>query len=335
MDQIKKNPRKSYLKRLLKLIRWCHLVCKDLAEIKKNKYVKSLKFEPKLCSRDKSGCDCSIDRTKQNFFIIIDQLDAANLRVKVLNRYFVPLVNKVVEPDDSMPLHLVHNEHVSDIFDSGRNIIRIDWKQKKYRLLDYKSHYRKIHKCLFGDQKSGAHSEILLPVEKSCYEDCWTVNSLLEANDKFILVRSHADCFQCWTTPTTEQIDSHFIDCGHTSLATVLNNNIYLLKHNFEFYQINVDSKFKFGWMTVDRLKDFNFGNLLLTSSQAIDDKVFIIEKSTRTLFCYNVKTEKWSSIGRISNCDNRSADGQRESDRLLTFTSTFISMDTIASELG
>ncbi|XP_015794411.1 uncharacterized protein LOC107370977 [Tetranychus urticae] len=332
----KADSRKCYLKELFKLIRWFYLEDKDLSKIKENELVKSCNFELELCSHDSSNCNYTIDRTKQSYFVVLEESDDKDLRVKVLDHNFIPLINRVIQSDESMLLNLLHDEHTSDIFfDSGRKMIRIDWKQNKYRLLKYltlKSYYPKIYRCFFEDQKSEAYGKEMLP---KYYGDHKTKGSLVEANDKFILVCHHEYWLKCWTNPTTEIINSHFDDTGYTYLTTVLDNSIYMIKNNFEFFQFNIDSKLEYKKVEIDRLKHFKIYNLLLTSNLACDDKVIIIDKSTKAVYCYNVETDKWSSMGRISNCDSESADGQRISDQLLTFTSTLLSMDTIKSTMN
>uniref|UniRef100_T1JY85 BACK domain-containing protein n=1 Tax=Tetranychus urticae TaxID=32264 RepID=T1JY85_TETUR len=344
--EFKKDPRKSYLKGLLNSIRWCHLEDKDLAQLKENKYVKSANFKPKLCSREASGCNCSIDRTKQNYFIAIEKLDDTDLQVKVLDKNFMLLVNQVIQSDKSLPLHPIHDEHISDIFfDSGRKMIRIDWKQKRYRMhtsfKNFKSYYLKMNKLIFDDQKSeeqyivptnwlkgngngnGNGNDLVIP-------DHGYEGSLLEANDKFILVRNYANQFKYWTTPTVENMESHLTLRTHTYVATILDNYIYMLTKEFEFIQFNIDRKW-FDWKLFERIglekiKDkLNFSSLLLTSSKANEeDKVIIIDRYTKAFFCYHVKTKKWSSMGSIVDSGS---DGQKD---LITFTSTFLSIDAI-----
>ncbi|XP_025018483.1 uncharacterized protein LOC107370824 [Tetranychus urticae] len=338
MKWVKSKPdsRKSYLKNLLKSIRWCHLEDKDLAKIKENIYVKSSDFDPKLCCRDKSGCNCSTDRTKQKYFIAIEKLDATNLRVKVLDKNFFLLVNQAIQSDESMPLKLIHDEHVSDVFfDSGRKMIRIDWKQKKYRLLEaatFQSHFTKCLMLISDEQKSEEHYAV--KINNPLNSEQASESSLLEADDKFILVRFYGKQFKYWAMPTDENIRSHFWLKGRSCLGTVLDNNIYMLTDRLELIQFKIDRKCEFERIEFEKYREKFYSDSLLLTSNLTNDKVIIIEKSTKELFCYNVKTEKWSSMGRISNCDSGS-DGKTKSHDLIAFTSTFLSMDAIKACLN
>uniref|UniRef100_T1L5X9 BACK domain-containing protein n=1 Tax=Tetranychus urticae TaxID=32264 RepID=T1L5X9_TETUR len=362
MKWVKSKPdsRKSYLKNLLKSIRWCHLEDKDLAKIKENIYVKSSDFDPKLCCRDKSGCNCSTDRTKQKYFIAIEKLDATNLRVKVLDKNFFLLVNQEIQSDESLPLKLIHNEHVSDVFfESGRKMIRIDWKQNKYRLLEFaavKSHFFNFHKLFFDEQKrqvkritelyhalfvflnnylkvfffaNFSEEHYNVKINNPLNSEQASESSLLEADDKFILVRFYGKQFKYWAMPTDENIRSHFGLNGRSCLGTVLDNNIYMLTDRLELITFNIDRKCEFERIEFDKYREKFYSNSLLLTANLTNDKVIIIDKSTKELFCYNVKTEKWSSMGRISNCDSGS-DGKTKSHDLIAFTSTFLSMDAI-----
>uniref|UniRef100_T1JY97 BACK domain-containing protein n=1 Tax=Tetranychus urticae TaxID=32264 RepID=T1JY97_TETUR len=129
--------RKCHLERLWKLVRWCHLNDKDSSNLVNHLRI-SAGFEAKLCSPRKADCDCVFNRAKQNCFVMIETLDIKDLRVKVLDNNFKLLVSQVIKEDTSIASNFFHDEHVSDIlFDSGRRVIRIDWKQNKYNWLYY------------------------------------------------------------------------------------------------------------------------------------------------------------------------------------------------------
>ncbi|XP_025018562.1 kelch-like protein diablo [Tetranychus urticae] len=191
--KFKVSSRKYHLKGLLKFVRWCHLKDKDLSKIKENVLIKSHVVAPEICSTEKTNCKCSIDRTKQGCFVTIEELVNKNLRVKVLDD-LLPLINQVIQSDESMPLHLLHGKHVSDIsFDSGRKMIRIDCKQNNYRLFDHsasKSHCLKMIRCISEEQQSenrfvSTKTQLYFVDRNHTYE-----GSLLDANEKFILVRN-------------------------------------------------------------------------------------------------------------------------------------------------
>ncbi|XP_025018316.1 uncharacterized protein LOC112539775 [Tetranychus urticae] len=327
----KADSRKSYLKELLKLVRYCHLEEKDLSKIQENEFFRSSCLEPELCSRKKANCNCNIDRTKQGCFVVIEELSDKNLRLKVFDSDFSSLVNQVMQPDESMPLFILHNEHISDIsFDSGRKMIRIDWKQNTYRLFDfsaYKSYHRIIHRCIHDAQQASGECHVRIDkCEMSEYE-----YSFLEVNEKFILVGNESAYFNCWKNPSTGDINKLSDDNRHTYLTTILDNRIYMLTHNFEFFQFNIDSDLEFKKIKLESFKEnLQFDNLLLTSKQVNDDRVLLIDKTTKDVLCFNVNTQEWSSIGRIIDCKGKPTDGQKESNVLKTFTFGFVSTDSI-----
>ncbi|XP_015794420.1 uncharacterized protein LOC107370987 isoform X2 [Tetranychus urticae] len=229
----KADYRKHFLKILLSLIRWCHLEDEDLAKIKENSFFKFSNFEIELCSRNKPNCNCGIDRTKQGCFVVIEELSDKKLQVKVLDGNFFPLVNQLIQNDPSLPLHLPHEEHVSDIFfDSGKEIIRIDWKHNKYRYMDYKSHYQKVHNCIYKSSRRGEYYAVTTKPELELF--CRDVNfvcpqlSLLEANEKFILVLDDFWRFRCWETPSMANFNDSKYNVD-SYLATVLDNYIYIV----------------------------------------------------------------------------------------------------------
>ncbi|XP_015794262.1 uncharacterized protein LOC107370823 [Tetranychus urticae] len=327
----KAESRKSYLKELLKLVRYCHLEDKDLSKIKENEFFKSSGFEPKLCPSN--NCNCGIDRTKQGYFIVIDELCDKNLRVKVLDGNFFPLINQVIQSDESLLLHLFHGKHVSDIpFDSGRKMIRIDWEKNKYRLFDHsalKSYYLKIHQCIFDEQQSQRTTVTTQANNASSFYT--NESSLLEASEKFFLVRNDQYDFRCWKNTSISDINSEFKSGKHTYMATVLDNFIYVLTDKLQFFQFNIDRNLEFTKIRLDKFQDkFAFDNLLLTSMQADDDRVIFIDKTAKDIVCFDVSTQKWKSMGRILDCKSKSTDGQKESNVLKTFTFGFLSTDSI-----
>ncbi|XP_015794260.2 uncharacterized protein LOC107370820 [Tetranychus urticae] len=330
----KADSRKCYIERLLKLIRWCHLEDKDLSKIRENELIGSFNSTPEICAHDESNCNCINDRTKQGCFVLIEEwLDDKDLRVKVLDGNFGLLINQVVRLDEFMPLILLQDEHVSDIsFDSGRQMIRIDWKQKKYCMLDltaYKSYYQ-IYRSIFEDQEGlKFHSVITKPDQSN--SDLMYELSLLEAAEKFILVRNGLYRFKCWENPSIADIKNQSECYGQkqcTYLATVQDNNVYALTRNLDFFRFNI-SKCEFNRIGFRKDK-FKFVNLLLTSKQANDDRVILIDKTTKDVLCFNVSTQEWKSIDQIIDCKSNSSEDSKEPNVLKTFTFGFISLDSI-----
>ncbi|XP_015794406.1 uncharacterized protein LOC107370972 [Tetranychus urticae] len=324
----KADSRKCYLKELLKLVRFCHMEDKDLSKIKENEFFRSSGLEPELC---KPNCNCNIDRTKQGCFVIIVELSDKNLRFEIFDSDFRPLVNQVMQPDESMPLFILHNEHVSDIsFDSGRKIIRIDWKQNTYRLLDfsaYRSYHHVIHRCIYEAQQASANCCVQTDYGASLEYEF----SFLEANEKCILVRNDSCYFRGWKNPSTRYINYLYDDNRHTYLATILDNIIYMLNGSFEFFQFNIDRDLEFKKIKLQSFEEnLKFSNLVLTSKQANDDRVLLIDKTTKDVLCFNVSTQQWKPVGRIIDRKGKSTDSQKESNVLKAFTFGFLSTDSI-----
>ncbi|XP_015794256.1 uncharacterized protein LOC107370816 [Tetranychus urticae] len=322
----KADSRKRYFKGLLNLVRWCHLEDNDLSKIKENELYESSDLEPESGSHCKSSCNCGFKRTKQGCFFAIEELNNKLFRVKVLDGNFRPLFNEVIQLDESLPLNLLYGKYISDIpLDSGRQMIRIDWKQNKYRLLNfdsYKRHYVEIHRLIFGSQNS-----VESYIEKKKTDDLSTMSIyktlLLEAAEKYIFVCSDDYEFKCWVNPSTHGIYFAFDFDGLTHLATVLDNNVYVLTSDLKFFQFNIDRNM-FEKIELPSVENkLKFDNLILTSKQAGDGGVILIDKSAKDVFCFNVSTRRWKSVGRIIDCKS-------EYNVLKTFTFGFVSTDSI-----
>uniref|UniRef100_T1JY88 BACK domain-containing protein n=1 Tax=Tetranychus urticae TaxID=32264 RepID=T1JY88_TETUR len=261
--------RKWYTKKLLQLVRWCHLKDEELSEIKKD-----LKFFTDLDPiflDNKIDCDHIYNRTKQDYFIMIEELKGTDLRINILDDNLLPLISQVIKLDESISVDFFQDEHVSDIFfDSGRKRIRIDWCQSRYCFLD------SLHNKTYHDK-----------------------------------------------------IYKYFIT-KYVFHATFLNNNIYMLTHDLEFICCRIFDECN----KKTRLENnLNYENLLLTSKQSYDDRVILIDKFTKDGLCYNVKTNEWSSINLMTN--KSSTGDQKESNKLLTLTAAFISMNAIRKHMN
>uniref|UniRef100_T1JYA8 BACK domain-containing protein n=1 Tax=Tetranychus urticae TaxID=32264 RepID=T1JYA8_TETUR len=315
----KTNSRKDYFERLLKLVGWCHLDAKHLSEIKEN-------FKPLHCTPAKCNGDCPLYRINQHYFVLVETLTGTDLQIKVLDRNFMSFIKKVIKLDASMPLHLLHDEHVSDIvFDSGRQMIRVDWIHNKYRLLDlngYKSHYYKIRECIL-EKKDGVCNALGKTTDYYSSK-----GSLFDVNGKFVLTAGKGNTLCYWLAPTDKNIEESYCNSGCSYLATVLDNNIYTMKTNIELIQFNIDSQKTKKFTLKGRS---NFGDLILTSKPAYDDKVFLIDKSKNFVDCFNVNDEEWSPVGLMANYCS-SIGNQNKSNKLLAFTSAFLCKDIIRS---
>ncbi|XP_015794418.2 uncharacterized protein LOC107370985 [Tetranychus urticae] len=349
----KADSRKGYIERLLKLVRWCHLEDKYLPKMKEQ--VQSLNCQPsKLSSFRKRDCDLTCNRTKQEYFIQICNSCIQGLRIIIYDNNFYPLIEKVVNSNKSMTIDFLHVEHVSDIFfDSGEEGVRIDWKRNEYRWLDrsqYKTYFLDIHnyiqeKDFWKDNNPGPSCE---------YNFKFSGVLLFEADEKYMLI-CNSWLLECWPA-NAELISKYFRTNGPNKLrATILDDNIYFLA-NSDFIKLNINTNEE-TIIGLERFKNrLHFDNLLITSRKANDDRVFLIDKFTKDVFCFNVNTHQWSSMGRIVNCKNKSVVEQKESNalsktftftsgtsestnlpffqastnKLPTFTSTFISLNTM-----
>ncbi|XP_015794764.1 uncharacterized protein LOC107371250 [Tetranychus urticae] len=315
--------RMRYAERLLYLVRWHHLTDVDFSEITKNEFLKSAGFHPVLWQRKKRNCHRAFNRVNQNYFIMIEHLIGTNLNVKVIDSNFVQLFGREVELDESIPLDVFHDEHVSDIFfDSGKRGIRIDWSRNKYRWLDLstsRNYYSKIEKYINGRKEA-----FFTPDNHgnpTSYRNHFIENAHLETTEKFIWLYKFSHCaytYEIWHRK-----------CDHKDYhATFLGDNIYMLTSSRDF--IRLDSVFR----EIERieLKNINgkFADLLLTSSQVNDDRIIVVDKNTKDFLCYNVKSKKWSSIDLKIN--NGSIDYRTGSNELLAFTSAFLSIDAMRS---
>ncbi|XP_015794261.1 uncharacterized protein LOC107370822 [Tetranychus urticae] len=321
---------KYHLEKLLTLVRWCYFKDKDLSKIEEK--TQSLSFHPsKLCSSKKCDCDLTGNRTKQEHFIGIYKMNATSLRIIVNDNNFYPLMEKVIKLNNSMTIDVFPDEHVSDIFlDSGNQTIRIDWKRNEYRLLDEsqcKTYCIKILNCI---QESNCIAlGFVLPDEKCLYKfRCYGL-CLFEASEKFVLICD--DFSSVESSPARAELVAKYFqtDGVNDFRATILDDNIYLLSES-DFINLNIDTNKK----SVIGLEWFNnrlrFENCLLTSRKANDDRVILIDKSTKDAFSFNVNTSQWSSMGRFGNCNRKFPDVQDSTNKLLTLTSAFISLDTM-----
>ncbi|XP_015794464.2 uncharacterized protein LOC107371025 [Tetranychus urticae] len=315
-----KADRKCHLERLLNSVRWCHLEATDLTLTEENEFVKSSGFKPIICSSRNLNCDCGRNRTDQNYFIMIEKLGDEVLRIKVFDSKLQLLFTRIMKPD-SLPSFILPDKHITDIFFHFGEIIRVDWYRNRYKFLSQYSYAEKTFKCIY--EKDGHKMEN--------YCD-W--NGFLEANERCILINLSSQSVRYWPKHTAQDTKI-FSDKWHQAfLATVLDNNIYLLTKNLEFIQF----EFYFQkWLVLDTHIDrstYRYGetsdHFILTSKQSNDDKVILIDTNERDARCFNVNSKEWSSINHIIYPRFYSNAGIKEFSELFTFTSGFLSMDII-----
>ncbi|XP_015794427.2 uncharacterized protein LOC107370994 [Tetranychus urticae] len=223
--------RKCHLERLWKLVRWCHLNDKDSSNLVNHLRI-SAGFEAKLCSPRKADCDCVFNRAKQNCFVMIETLDIKDLRVKVLDNNFKLLVSQVIKEDTSIASNFFHDEHVSDIlFDSGRRVIRIDWKQNKYNWAPPLESYAGLQRRIARSVEYGGE----LYEELELGEDIANGFLLLESTETFDLICFEGKHLHRFSMPIHE-IYKRFTTLNNCE-ATLLNNKIYLLSNKAILYE--------------------------------------------------------------------------------------------------
>ncbi|XP_015795522.1 uncharacterized protein LOC107371885 [Tetranychus urticae] len=327
------DSRKCYLARLLKLVRWHHMEDKDLSKIQKNELFES---NPKYYSDDKGNCDRNCNRTEQEYFVMIEEYRSkiTYIRIIVLANNLQPLLNRMLKLDESLPEHIIHDEHISDIHyvlsDSGNKIIRIDWKHNKYRWLDFSAYSNKLLKCISIDSTDGESFMVKVPFNQNFKYR----RTLLEAKDEFILVSKDEHSFRYWSKPTADKVKNSDPISGYSYIAhkeTVLDNKIYVLTTDLEFIQLDIDRNCEFKMIGLQIFNEgLRFRNLQLTSKQANDDRVILIDETQKKFYCFNVNTQQWSSIGQIIEAQSCNFPGDRKRTKLESFTSAFLPVDII-----
>ncbi|XP_015794266.1 uncharacterized protein LOC107370826 [Tetranychus urticae] len=286
---------RSHFKRLLKLVRWCHLNEQDLSKIKEDGSFKSSGFEPIFCAPQKVNCDCTFNRTKQNYLVMIEKLDDKDLLIKVFDNNFTQLLSHAIKQDYSISSNIFHDEHVSDIlFESGTGPLRIDWKLNKYVWMSSHGSFIELLKRIYGNSEQGTHLNTYFGNTENMQDGF----KLLEGAENFILIYLKEREMHYFSRPIYENYNmfSHLYQCK----ATTLNNKIYLLTNKRMLYEFEIGYRMlKQTWS--QRLCEdwFVFDSTLLTSSLA-GDKIMVIDTNTANYICFDINT-KASSKGRMA----------------------------------
>ncbi|XP_015783173.1 uncharacterized protein LOC107360970 [Tetranychus urticae] len=327
--------RKRLLPQLLKCIRWSFMDPKDLLKLKNNELIKSLNNIDSIIS---SCVKSDINRSKQNFFISIHRIDDSRLRINVFDSELFCLPIGDFTLDDKMSLDFVHGEHISDIlFDSGREGIRIDWSKKTFRWLDFKvagkNYYNQINESIVKFSADLRFHDRYLEDKNTKLPSSisWDEIVFLEANanNNFILIGKTKDEKKWFGLfPVIhESWFNNFKNYGHSFQATVLDDVVYILTKDQEFIQFNYETKcFNKSEPFKDEKLDFN--DLILTSQQTGDDKVILVNKTSRKISFFCVNQKKWIEKYRIMNVNT--CPESSSVNRLIAFTSTFLSLKNI-----
>ncbi|XP_015783784.1 uncharacterized protein LOC107361462 [Tetranychus urticae] len=332
----KADYRKEFLPKLLDCVRWSFMGLDDLSKVKDNELIKIL---PNFDSIITSNADCEFNRSRQNFFISIQEIDGAVLRIKTFDNEFFCLSIGDFTRDDTMPLEYFSGEHTSDIlFDSGTKGIRIDWVKKTFRWLNFevkgKTYYSQIYGLIYKFFRASCFRFI------NCYledKDAKLPNDitseeklLLESNGKFIVIGKTFHEKKWFGLFPVERPSwfNNFADHDHSVHATVLDKVVYILTKDLEFIQFNYETKcFNKSEPFKDEKWDFN--DLILTSHQTNDDKVILVNKSSGKVYFFNIKEQKWLQKYRIMNVSSKSS-SDTMFHKLISFTSAFLPMKVI-----
>ncbi|XP_025016366.1 kelch-like protein 6 isoform X2 [Tetranychus urticae] len=157
MKWVNKNvySRKGLLSRLLRFVRWSFMDSVGSSKIKDNELIKTIKNFDSIIS---SNGDCGFNRCKQNYFVAIQELIDAKLRISIFDKDLFCLPIGDFSEDRTMSLEFVHEENISDIlFDAGRRCIRIDWIKKTYTWIEVDAnglYYSETHKLVVNFQNN-------------------------------------------------------------------------------------------------------------------------------------------------------------------------------------
>ncbi|XP_015783187.1 kelch-like protein 6 [Tetranychus urticae] len=330
----KADYRKEFLPKLLDCVRWSFMGLDDLSKVKDNELIKIL---PNFDSIITSNADCEFNRSRQNFFISIQEIDGAVLRIKTFDNEFFCLSIGDFTRDDTMPLEYFSGEHTSDIlFDSGTKGIRIDWVKKTFRWLNFevkgKTYYSQIYGLIYKFFRVNRRNSCYLEdIDSELPQSIPTGEILiLESNGKFIVLGKTGDEKKWFGLFPVERPSwfNYYEDHEHSFKATVLDDVVYILTRHLEFIQFNHETK-NFNKSEPFKAEKWNFNGLILTSHQNNDDKVILVNKLSAKVYVFNIKEQKWLQKYRIMNVSSKSYN-EIMCHKLISFTSAILPMKVI-----
>ncbi|XP_015783639.1 uncharacterized protein LOC107361336 [Tetranychus urticae] len=337
MKWVNKNAdfRKGLLPQLLNCVRWFFMDPVELSKVKDNELIKTLRDFNSIIS---SKGDCRSNRTKQTFRISIHRIDDLKLLINVYDDDFFCLPIGDFTQDDSMSLEFVHREHISDIlFDTGRQGIRIDWIKKTFRWLDFKvagkTYYTQLSKTIVQFLKPSSSLICHLEEKDTTLFDQFNNDeaALFESVDSYIVIGKTKDYRKLFGLfPVLHRSwFKHFKDNKHTFHATVLDKVVYILTENLEFIQFNYETR-SCNKSNPFEGKHLYFRYLLLTSHQAKDNKVILVDKSTGKIHIFCINKQQWIERYEMMNIKFCPDSSNNCSYKLIAFTSTFLQMKNI-----
>ncbi|XP_015783687.1 uncharacterized protein LOC112538453 isoform X1 [Tetranychus urticae] len=337
MKWVNKNEdsRKEVLPKLLTFVRWSFMDPGELSKVKDNELIKTLRDFDSIIS---SNGDCESNRTKQNYFASIQELDdPPKLRINIFDKDLFCLPIGDFTEDKTMSTEFVHGEHMSDIlFKTGRDVYRVDWAKKTFTWFDtHIAYYPVINNAIVNFQDNRSQYSCYLDAEATPLGDEIPRNSylLLEYNDGFIYIgetEGERKYFGIFPATNSRWFDGYGRGCDHEFHATILDKDVYVFTSRSDFFSFNMETRSYNKIELFKGAKDLRLHELILTSLHKEDDKIILIDKQREKFHVYCVKQKKWFKKSELVNL-NRIEEGSNEDTYELTaFTSTFLSMKNI-----
>ncbi|XP_025016355.1 uncharacterized protein LOC112538487 [Tetranychus urticae] len=338
MKWVNKNvdSRKEFLSSLLKFVRWSFMDPVGLSKVKKNELIKALRSFDSILS---SKSDCGFNRTKQNFFVSIQELDDhSKLRINIFDKDLFSLPIGDFTEDRTMPTQFVHGESISDIlFNTGRRCIRVDWVKKTFYRLDsehYKPYYPKIHKLIVNFQDDRSQYSCYLDAKATALGDEIPSNSylLVEYNDGFVYIGEtcrETQYFGIFPATDSRQFNKYNNNYDFEFQATILDKILYVFTSDRDFFQFNMETRSYKKIKLFEDGEDLSAKHIILTSLYTEDDKIILIDNPGK-FYVYCIKQKKWFEKYEFFNVDPNSNDSYKGVDKLIAFTSTFLPMKNI-----
>ncbi|XP_015783767.1 kelch-like protein 8 [Tetranychus urticae] len=330
------DSRKELLPQLLRCVRWSTIDPFGLSKVKENEFIKTLQNFDSIIS---SKSDCGFNRSKQNYFVSLHRLGNSKLRINIFDKKLFSLPIGDFTKDDTMSTQFVH-ENISDIlFDSGRKGIRVDWNKKTFAWLDIDDYdgiyYKEMYKLIVNFQNDRSEYSCYLDAKATALPETTPRNSylLLEHEDSFVCIgETHDDNKYFGIFPVTDSSWFNFYmnGCGYEFHATILDNVVYVLTEEFNFFQFNMETRSYNKNKLFKGAKDLHPAELILTSLHTEDDKIILIDGSTGKFYVYCIKQKKWFKKYEIFNVNPNSKDSHEDIHELMAFTSTFLPMKNI-----
>ncbi|XP_015783655.1 kelch-like protein 6 [Tetranychus urticae] len=338
MKWVNKNvdSRKEFLSRILQFVRWSFMDPVELSNVKTNEFIANLRSFDSIIS---SNVGCGFNRSKQNYFVSIQELDCySKVRINIFDKDLFCLPIGDFTEDDKMSTQFVHGENISDIlFDSGRGCVRIDWNKKTFKRLDdkdYKPYYPEIHKLIVNFQDDRSQYSCYLDAKATALGDEIPRHTylLVEYNGAFVCIgekdswqTGYLGIFPATDSRKFNEYDDHYDYEFH---ATILDKILYVFTSEREFFQFNMETR---AYKEIELFKgadDLCIKDLNLTSLHTEDDKIILVDRCTGKFYVYCIKQKKWFEKYEFFNVNSNGS--HEDTQELMAFTSTFLPIKNI-----